>query len=113
DERLLRRAARDGDGLAELRRGLHVVDAAADQAGLGQDGAVLAPVPAVADADGLAVAELQRARGRSRDHVAHGRSVLEIQVSGGGTGGGAPGCARSVAPGPGADPDALAPSSPG
>jgi len=55
DERLLRRSAGDGDGLAEFRGRLHVVDAAADQPGFGQDGAVLTLAPAVADADGLSL----------------------------------------------------------
>src|SRR5262249_55638294 len=44
--------ASDGDGLAEFAGSFDVVDAAADDAGLGEDGAVLALMPAVADADG-------------------------------------------------------------
>src|SRR5205823_4547106 len=57
----------------ELRGGLAVVDAAADQPRLRQDHAILPLVPAVADADGAAVGELQRAGDRPRDDgLAHG-----------------------------------------
>src|SRR5262249_35522980 len=75
DQRFFRRAAGDGDRLAELGGGLHVVDAAADDAGRGQDGAVLALVPAVAHADGAAVLELNGSGNGARQGVGHGKPL--------------------------------------
>ena len=74
DQRLLRRAAGDGQGLAELGRRLDVVDAAADQAGLGEERAVLPLMPAVADANGAAIPKLDRPRGCAWERFVHSGS---------------------------------------
>jgi len=59
DQWFLRGAAGDGDGLAEFARGVDVVNAAADDARLRDDRAILPLVPSIAHADGNAVLELQ------------------------------------------------------
>src|SRR5262249_49495140 len=74
DQGVLRRAAGNRHGLAELGGGLHVVDATADQAGLGQDHTVLAFAPAVADADGTAILERNRSADRAWKRMVHGKS---------------------------------------
>src|SRR5262249_49495486 len=69
--------------LAEFGRCLHVVYAAADEAGFGKDGAVLAVFPTVADADGTAVLELNGPGNGARQWVAHGGNhsvVLEATL---------------------------------
>src|SRR5262249_17327044 len=80
DEGVLRSATGDGDGLAELRRRLHIINAAADQAGFGHDRAILALVPAVAEADGAAVLELDRPADRSRQWIAHDAAPRGLKV---------------------------------
>ena len=62
----------DGDGLVELGRRFQVVNATADNASGRQDGTVLSPLPAVADADGPAMLELQLTAHRAREMVGHG-----------------------------------------
>src|SRR5581483_12473249 len=68
-------AAGDGHRLAELRRRVDIVDAAADQAGGGQDRAVLPLVPAVAHANGAAVGKLHWAGDAARKDVRHGKAL--------------------------------------
>src|SRR5438105_15002801 len=68
---MLRRAARDGDRLAKLGSSFHVIDTTTHQAGLGQNGAVLALLPAIADANGTAVLELNGSGNRPRQWIVH------------------------------------------
>src|SRR5262249_1485806 len=62
----------NGDRLAKLRRRLQIIDAAADEAGRSEDGAILPPIPAIADADRLAVLELHLTVNGAGDGICHG-----------------------------------------
>ena len=63
--------------LTELTGGLHVVNAAADNAGAGQDRAVLPPLPPVADADGRSVLEPKLAARGPRELLRHYQRLRE------------------------------------